>query len=240
MMASAWLGKTAGAALAAWAAFAAPAVHAQQSPVVVELFTSQGCVACPPADEHFAQIADQPGVIALALHVDYWDYLGWKDSFGSPVFTQRQKRYAKAAGARMIYTPQVIVGGVDRVEGTRPQAIVDSIAARAADAPRVTLSVGREGGRLVIRALAEPPLDKLAVVQLVRYDPEQTVEIERGENAGHTITYRNIVTDWAPVAEWAGQAPLSFDMPIEGSSPLVVIVQEAGPGPILAAAQLAP
>lgn len=240
MTASTWLGKTAGAVVVAWAALAAPVVHAQQSPVVVELYTSQGCVACPPADEHFAQLADQPGVIALALHVDYWDYLGWKDSFGSPTFTQRQKRYAKAAGARMIYTPQVIVGGIDRVEGTRPQAIVDSIATRAADAPQVMLTVSREGDRLIIQALAEPPLDTLAIVQLVRYDPEQTVEIERGENAGHTITYRNIVTDWAPVAEWAGQAPLMFETPVQGDSPLVVIVQEAGPGAILAAAQLAP
>ncbi|WP_084450556.1 DUF1223 domain-containing protein [Gemmobacter nectariphilus] len=238
MTAAAWLGRAGCAALVALGALTAPAALAQQAPVVVELFTSQGCIACPPADAFFAELADQPGVIALALHVDYWDYLGWEDSFAAPAFTQRQKRYARAASARMIYTPQVIVNGQDRVEGTRPQAIIDSITARAATPPRVTLSVTSGAGGLVIDVDADPPLDKAAVIQLVRYHPEETVEIERGENAGQTITYRNIVTDWRPIADWPGQAPLRIETPDPGADPLVVIVQQAGPGPILAAARL--
>lgn len=266
MRASAWLGRAGAAAVLVWAALAAvpglsqpapggggpgpasagpaapegggPDMAAPPGPVVLELYTSQGCVACPPADEVFAGFADAPGVIALALHVDYWDYLGWKDSFGAPAFTQRQKRYAKAAGARMIYTPQAIVAGIDRLEGQRPEAIADSIAARAALPPRVALTIRREGDRLVIEALADPPLDRLAVVQVVRYHPEETVTIERGENAGHTVSYRNIVTDWSPVAEWGGKAPLRLEAAVQGADPLVVIVQETGPGPILAAARL--
>ena len=212
--------------------------QAQHMPVVVELYTSQGCVACPPADAFFAELAARPDVIALAQHVDYWDYLGWKDSFGAAAFSQRQKRYAKAAGARMIYTPQVIVGGVDRVEGTRPQEILDSIAARATLLPRVTLGVERDGDRLTIKAEADPPLDKPAVVHVVRYAPEETVLIERGENAGQTVSYHNIVMDWSQAGEWAGKAALTLTATAPGPDPVVVIVQEAGPGPVLAAVRL--
>jgi hypothetical protein len=216
------------------AAFAQGAAN----PVVVELYTSQGCSSCPPADEFLAELAGRPDVLALALHVDYWDYLGWQDAFAQPAFTQRQKRYARAAGAKMIYTPQIIVGGTDRVKGLRPDEIVERIAAHAAQAPRVVLRVAREGGQLVIELLAEPPLDHGAVVQLVRFDPEQTVEIARGENAGREVVYRNIVTDWTAVAEWPGQAPLRLELAAEGAAPMAVIVQEPGPGAVLAAARI--
>lgn len=218
---------------------AGPALaQAGGAPVVVELFTSQGCASCPPADALMADLAAQPGVIALALHVDYWDYLGWKDMFADPAFTQRQKRYARAAGAKMIYTPQMIVAGVDRMPGNQPAEVMARIAAHAAQAPRVALQVTREGGRVVIEATAEPPLQKGAVVQLVRYRPEETVTITRGENAGREVRYHNIVTEWTPVAEWPGTGPLRLAAQADGPAPLVVIVQEAGPGPVLAAARL--
>ena len=226
-----------GALLAAWAALAATGAPAQV-PVVVELFTSQGCASCPPADALLADLAKQPGVIALALHVDYWDYLGWEDVFASPVFTQRQKRYAKAIGAKMIYTPQMIVAGADRVPGNRPDEVLARIAAQGALAPRVLLEVTREGARVVIRALAEPPLAKGAIVQLVRIRPEESVAITRGENAGREVIYHNIVTDWAPVAEWPGTAPLDLVLEADGPAPVVVIVQEPGPGPVLAAMRI--
>ena len=216
------------------------AAHAQgaANPVVVELYTSQGCSACPPADEFLAELAGRDDVLALALHVDYWDYLGWQDAFAQPAFTQRQKRYAKAAGAKMIYTPQIIVGGTDRVKGLRPDEIVERIAAHAAQAPRVGLRVVRDGGTVVIELLAEPPLDRGAVVQMIRFDPEQTVMIERGENAGRSVVYRNIVTDWTAVADWPGQAPLRLELAAEGGAPVAVIVQEPGPGAVLAAARI--
>ena len=170
--------------------------------------------------------------------MDYWDYLGWQDAFAQPAFTQRQKRYARAAGAKMIYTPQIIVGGTDRVKGLRPDEIVERIAAHAAQAPRVGLRVVRDGGTVVIELLAEPPLDRGAVVQMIRFDPEQTVMIERGENAGRSVVYRNIVTDWTAVADWPGQAPLRLELAAEGGAPVAVIVQEPGPGAVLAAARI--
>ena len=238
---TAWRGmRKAAAGLAAlWLALAG-AAQAQTSanPVVVELYTSQGCSACPPADEFLAGLAGRADVLALALHVDYWDYLGWQDAFAQPAFTQRQKRYARAAGAKMIYTPQIIVGGIDRVKGLRPDEIVDRIAAHAAQAPRVTLRVKRDSAMVVVDLLADPPLDGGAVVQMVRFDPEQTVRIERGENAGREVVYRNIVTDWTVVAEWPGLAPLRLELAAEGGAPVAVIVQEPGPGAVLAAARI--
>lgn len=237
-------GRNAGAAaLLALATMMAGGAQAQQGqgvthPVVVELFTAQGCASCPPADDLLADLSAMPGVIALALHVDYWDYLGWKDEFANPAFTQRQKRYARAAKAKMIYTPQMIVDGTDRVQGNRPDEVLSLIAAHGAEPPRVTLKLSRKGRDLVIEADADPPLDKQAVVQLVRLRPEQVVSITRGENAGREVVYRNIVTDWTPVAEWGGTQPLRMVAPDDGALPLVVIVQEAGMGPVLAAAQL--
>ena len=235
-----------GAFVAIWVALAGPvaaqvdakAATPPHSPVVVELFTSQGCASCPPADDWLATMADSDEVIALGLHVDYWDYLGWKDSFANAAFTARQKRYAKAAGARMIYTPQIIIEGADRVEGLRTDDIVSLIDAHAGQPDPVLLHLERRGNMVVIRAVAEPPLTRGAIVQLVRYLPEAMVQIERGENAGRLARHRNIVTEWTPVAEWAGTEPFELVAPVEGDQPVVVIVQETGPGPILAAARL--
>ncbi len=94
---------------------------------MVELFTSQGCSSCPPADAYLAHLATEPDVIALALHVDYWDYIGWTDKFGSPPFTERQKAYARAEGHRTIYTPQMIVNGTERIAGTNPAQVESDI-----------------------------------------------------------------------------------------------------------------
>lgn len=219
---------------------------ASENPVVVELFTSQGCVSCPPADEFFASLAEDKRVIALSLHVDYWDYIGWEDSFGSAQFTDRQKSYARAIGSRTIYTPQFIIGGVERIEGFDPESTLSALAAHASAKSPVTLSISREGGMLVIRAKADPPLTSPVRVELARYMPEATVAIERGENAGKTVNYRNIVTGWETLGDWAGVEPLEVSIPLEGDAPAVVFIQAItgkaegekgdGPGPILAAA----
>lgn len=210
--------------------------------VVVEMFTAQGCAACPPADAIFARYSELPGVIALALHVDYWDYLGWEDSFGSPAFTERQKAYARAAQAKMIYTPQVIIGGVERLQGTQGAEIEAMLRSQAQSPAPVALQARHEGGALTIEAQALGPLGHPAQVQLVRYLPSERVSIEDGENAGHDVDYRNIVVDWRSVASWDGQAPFQLTTEVSpGISrelPLVVIVQEEGYGPVLAAARL--
>lgn len=220
-----------------WVFLAAP-LHAETTEgVVVELYTSQGCSSCPPADEFLSELAQADGVIALSLHVDYWDYIGWTDVFANPRFTERQKSYARAAGSRMIYTPQMIIGGAERVEGNTPDAVVKAIGKHMAWDSPVTLLLSRDGGRLTISATADPPLPRGAVVQIVRYMPEATVRIERGENAGRTVTYHNIVTSWEPVAEWAGAEPLAMVADVPGDDGVVVILQEPGPAQILAAAR---
>lgn len=224
-----------GAACGLWAALAPPVLA--EPVVVVELFTSQGCASCPPADEFLEALVKDPRVIPLSLHVDYWDYIGWEDSFADPKFTERQKAYARANGSRMIYTPQMIVGGEERVEGYAPDELAVHLGDHLAQPAQVVLSVQRKGDLLVIRADADPPLTTPVRVQLVRYRPEETVEIQRGENAGKVITYRNIVTSWDNLGDWPGTAPLEISARVKGGEPAVVIVQEDGPAAILAAAR---
>jgi hypothetical protein len=225
------------AACGLWAACAVPG-WAEQA-VVVELYTSQGCSSCPPADEFMETLIGNPRIIPLSLHVDYWDYIGWQDSFANPRFTDRQKSYARAIGSRTIYTPQMIVGGTDRVEGYEPDQLAAFLDAHlSAGTPQVTLSLERKGDLIIIRADADPPLTEPVRVQLVRYKPQETVLIERGENAGREVTYHNIVTSWEPLVDWPGTAPLELSAPAPGSEPAVVILQEQGPAAILAAARL--
>lgn len=206
--------------------------------VVVELYTSQGCSSCPPADEFLAMLASDPRILPLALHVDYWDYIGWADKFAQGKFTDRQRAYAKAAGSRTIYTPQLIIGGADRIEGFAPEETAERLRDHLTAGAPVRLTITREGDRLVIRAEADPPLTAPVRVQLVRFKPEETVMIERGENAGKTITYRNIVTSWERLEDWGGQEPLEISAPFSGDEPGAVIVQTEGPARILAAARV--
>lgn len=207
-------------------------------PVVVELFTSQGCSTCPPADKMLHRLAERDDVIALALHVDYWDYIGWTDIFAQPQFTKRQKHYAHAAGSRVVYTPQMIIGGETHVIGNRPMEVMDAIGAHAARPYPVHLALRAEGGRLLVSApVPETPLGEM-VVQIVRYRPLETVEITRGENAGHTYDYANIVTALEVVGRWTGETPLALDLGRGADEPTVAIVQMAGFGPIVGAATL--
>jgi hypothetical protein len=205
---------------------------------VVELYTSQGCSSCPPADDYLRKLATEPDVIALALHVDYWDYIGWTDKFGSPKYTARQKAYAHANKSSTIYTPQMIVGGVDLVEGTNPETVEGAIRRHQAAEPRVNLQLVRHGEQVQIAAQADPPLTAPLRVQVVRYRPTARVNILHGENAGREIEYSNIVTAWSVVGEWDGRDDLHLNAQAEGEEPVVVILQAEGPGRIFAAAQL--
>lgn len=225
-------------ALAIGAPFGA---QAQSHPVVVELFTSQGCSSCPPADALLADLAQRQDVIALALHVDYWDYLGWKDEFGDPGFTQRQKAYARAAGHSSVYTPQMIIGGRDHLIGAKPMKLAELIEAHSKQVPMVKLMAVHQGGKLTVSAErnGSARLPKKMMLYVVRFAPMRKVEIRRGENAGKTIDYANIVTSWTPVAKWDGAAALRMTVDLNGDkSPAAVIVQSSGHGPILAAAQV--
>ncbi len=203
--------------------------------VVVELFTSQGCASCPPADRLLGEMAMMDHVIPLALHVDYWDYIGWKDQFATPAFSERQRAYARAAGKRMVYTPQMIIGGRDSVVGTQFGKLSRLIQSHSARPRSVDLSVSRQGQTLTINARALTAMPRDMVVQLVRYRKTATVDILRGENAGKTLTYYNIVNSWNVLRQWDGQAPLQVTTTLEGEQPFAVLIQQAGYGPILAA-----
>lgn len=223
-------------ALATSLALATPVVA--DGPVVVELYTSQGCSSCPPADEILHQLAARPDVIALALHVDYWDYIGWADSFASPDYTRRQQNYARVANASTIYTPQMVIAGQDHVIGTKPMEVADLIRDQSDLSNGVNVSVTRSGNRIVIAGQAQGGFNRAAMIQVIRYSPEETVDIRRGENAGRQLSYANIVTDLSVVGEWDGRSDLNMTVNAGGNAPVVVIIQEPGPGAILAAAQL--
>lgn len=223
--------------LAACLMLAAAPAKAEQVPVVVELFTSQGCSSCPPADQLLAELGARDDVIALALHVDYWDYIGWKDVFAQPKFTKRQKGYATAGGWRMIYTPQMVINGSEDVVGSRPMKLADAIARHKAQPQRVDLDISRAGGVLTIRAQSLGS-GTPAEVHIVRYEPEKPVRILRGENAGHSLTYTHIVDDWSMVDRWNGRGVYEKQVNLSGDDPVVVLLQEPRHGSIVAAARL--
>lgn len=225
-------------ALALIGAVGATPAAAQDNKVVVELFTSQGCSSCPPADALLHDLADRSDVIALALHVDYWDYLGWKDSFAKNSHTQRQHRYAQAANATTVYTPQMVIQGKHHVIGSKGMEVMDHVLAQKAAADPVDITIARNGGNVQINATSKAGRLGNMVVQVVRYSPEETVAIRRGENAGKTLRYNNIVTSWEAVGRWNGASTLAITAAAGGSDPIVVIIQGDRNGPILAAAEI--
>lgn len=213
-------------------------VAAQNNPVVVELYTSQGCSSCPPADAILHKLADRDDVIALALHVDYWDYIGWKDPFGDPAHAVRQRAYAAAGNRRSIYTPEMIVGGTTDIVGAKPMALSKAIADYARQPQRAEMTLVRNGDMLNIEASKLGAINGPMTVHMLRYTPTQTTKIKRGENQGKTLAYANVVDGWSVLGTWDGAAPLSLSVPLVGDKPAVVILQEAKVGPIVAAARL--
>jgi hypothetical protein len=220
-----------------WITLAGPLI-AQSSPVVVELFTSQGCSSCPPADKLMHTLSAREDVIALALHVDYWDYIGWKDEYASPAHTQRQKDYAVGLGRRSVYTPQMIINGADDVVGARAMELADLINKHKSSPQVVQLEARRVGTQVVIRAHTSGRTLGPMVVQLVRFMPERIAHITRGENAGRDLTYHNIVDAWTVLGEWDGRKPLEIEADAEGERPVVVLIQYENQGRIVAAAKI--
>lgn len=221
---------------------AAPAIAADGSPVVVELFTSQGCNSCPPADRLMGELARRDDVIGLSFHVDYWDYIGWHDTFALPESAERQRRYVDRIGGRYVYTPQMIIDGREQVVGSKRSA-VDGAIEKTAATPGVALTVQPLGeGRWTVSA---PPatLPAPAEVWAMHFDEHHDVAIERGENRGKTLSYFNVVRKVERLARWDGRAPLSLPLDLtrafaEGRSGCVVILQAAGFGPVLGATRI--
>lgn len=225
-------------ALIAAAAISVATPQVATSDTLVELYTSQGCSSCPPADKLLGQLATKPGVIALSLHVDYWDYLGWKDSFSNPAFTNRQRSYAQTAGSTMIYTPQIVVGGRDFLVGSKAMEVAESVMKHADLVAPVEIALMRKDDSLQVQADARGTLPDQMVVYLIQYSPREDVKIKSGENAGKKITYHNVVMSWTELGRWDGAQSLSLSGPVSGDMPAVVVVQDGPSGPVLAAARI--
>jgi hypothetical protein len=211
---------------------------------VVELFTSQGCSSCPPADAVLQTYANDPGVIALSLPVDYWDYLGWKDTLASSRNTERQRAYAKARGDGAIYTPQAVVNGITHVNGAQKADIASAIEAttKRIEPDRVQLWFWQERNTLniAVGAAASGRNIKEATVWLGVVQTTANVDIKRGENSGKSLVYTNVVRELTPIGLWKGQAmmiqiPRAAVMTPE-TQKSVVLIQEGKAGPIVAAA----
>jgi hypothetical protein len=232
----AWTSLAAGAVLAvavgAWTT--AGAGGTTRRPVVLELFQSQGCSSCPPANANLNAIADRPDVLALSFGVTYWDRLGWKDTFAQPAFTDRQKAYARGLGAQL-GTPQMVIEGREALIGVNARE-VDLALGRARPAMDTTVSLSR--GRVEIGGGPAPKGG--AEVWLVRYDPRvRQVAIQRGENNGKTLPHRDVVVELTRLGGWTG-APVTFAAkpPTDPALRTAVLVQGRNGGPILAAARL--
>jgi len=213
---------------------------AVEHPVVVELFTSEGCSSCPPADALLAELASVPGVIALSLHVDYWDYIGWKDRFASPVYTQRQRAYGEALHTRFVYTPQMVIDGVRDLVGSRRDQVLQAVAEQGRRRKPLELSFDAVESRILIEAGEAPP--EGASVWLAVFDEQQESEVSSGENAGRRLATANVVRELIKVGNWTG-APLAVPLDLAaaadaGRDGCAVIVQEGLAGPVLGAIKM--
>ncbi|MCR6671145.1 thioredoxin family protein [Devosia ginsengisoli] len=207
---------------------------------VVELFTSQGCAQCPPADALLTSLAEADDVVALAYHVDYWDYVGWEDTFGNEDFSDRQRAYAKSWGSSRIYTPQMVVNGAKGVVGSRRNEVHGAI--DGASLP-LAVEIARDGDMLKVAIPPDTGLDN-AVVWMVTYLDRADVTIEKGENAGKAMVYTQVVTGRQALGMWESDSGADLKLPLPemlsaGSTGIAVIVQQERnglPGPILGAA----
>jgi hypothetical protein len=241
------LSASAAAALAI-AALAGPGMAEPMSPVpaaVLELFTSQGCSSCPPADALLAQLGKEPGYVTLSYSVDYWNYLGWRDTLSSAANSNRQREYARMRGDGSVYTPQVVVDGMIHVNGSNEAAIEMAMrnAAKRLQDVSVPVRMHAEGDTLVIGIGAAPDTSdkRSATIWLAIAKAEATVSITRGENSGKTLSYYHPVKELTPIGVWQGDAmtlrlPLK-DLKTMGGDCLVALLQVENAGPILGAAQ---
>lgn len=193
----------------------ASAVAAQDHKrAMVELFTSQGCSSCPPADALIAQLAKDPNYVVMSLPIDYWDYIGWKDTFASPAFTWRQKAYAAARGDNHVYTPQVVVDGIAHAVGSDREEIISAAEScfGRRGAMQVPLAAHHQGDRLLVSAgAAATGGATTGALWLARVARSRTVAIGRGENSGRSVTYTNVLRSLRKIGDWSGK-PAEYEV----------------------------
>jgi hypothetical protein len=210
-------------------------LHAEPRRAVVELFTSQGCSSCPPADAYVGELAQRPDVLALSFHVDYWDDLGWRDRFDSPEATARQRRYADAMNLPSVYTPQVVIDGHENFVGSDRRSIGQSLGKPRGGIP-VAIAIREHTVLIDLAATAGVPSSD---VLLVAYRHSATSAIGRGENSGRTLTEYNIVRSVRRLGNYTGEAREygvdTGSLPTDATD-VAVLVQQSDQGPVVAAA----
>ncbi len=224
--------------------FAAPA--RAEPPTLIELFTSQGCSSCPPADELVAELGERDDIIALSMHVNYWDYIGWKDPFASEITTARQRSYARHLSRGMVYTPQSVIDGAAHTVGSNRASLERAIRkARGAERPRLAIDLALTDDKGLSVSVPGAHFSGQAAVWLARYDTERLTPVSRGENAGRTLRNTNVVRVLQRIGTWTGE-PLELRLPASvltagegGRDGCVVIVQEENLGPVLGVRKLA-
>lgn len=217
------------------------AAETVRHPVVVELFTSQGCNSCPPAEAYLNELAERKDVIALEFHVDYWDYIGWRDPFASNEYTRRQKTYAANMGGRYVYTPQMVINGTAHEVGSRRDLVegqIDAALAHKAEGrPALALSHGDGGFTIKITGPEDAGAYDLV---MVTFDEKHVTEVTRGENSGKQLVNAHVVRSMKTLASWdGGDTSHTFKLPTAaGDGGCAVLLQRKGGGPIIAAAAL--
>jgi hypothetical protein len=230
-------------ALFAVIAVSAPTPALAGGKSVIELFTSQGCNSCPPADKLLGKLTQNPNLIPLTLAVDYWDYLGWKDTLALAEHAKRQRHYAKVRGDMNVYTPQAIVNGVKYAVGSDANEISSALRNHPTNEPEIPLAVKRDGENISVDV---GPGQGKATVWMLSVAGKVEVKIAKGENKGETITYFNVVRAWRNLGAWSG-ARIMTSVPVaellnKGADSVVVFVQngdEKQPGVIRNAEMLA-
>ena len=213
---------------------AVPGAMAGENVVLIELFTSQGCPSCPPADRNLAELAKRDDVLALSLHVDYWDYLGWRDTFARHEHTERQLAYRDLMGKRVVYTPQMVVNGMQDVRGSHTARLKTAIAEAQSGRRAATITISGRTGMLkaMVRSDIQP---EPCTVWIASFDLVRSVEVARGENAGRTLTYHNVVHRLIRIGNWDGTAQ-EIALPQPGSGGGIAIwLQDDKTGQVLTA-----
>lgn len=210
---------------------AAPPIH----PVVIELFTSQGCSSCPPADKLVGSYANRSDVLPLSFHVNYWNYIGWDDPYSSEETTQRQREYQRYLKRRGVYTPQAVVQGTHDVVGSRPYALNKAVAASAKSTPWVPVIINKSDHNMAISIDAAAGIN--ANILLVGYQKQAANHVLKGENAGETLAHTNIVLDIRKMGVYSGAAmQLTHSLPAGDGA--AILLQSPQSGQIIGAAWL--
>ena len=205
--------------------------RAAETPVLIELFTSQGCSDCPPADKLAGELMSQPGLFVVSMNVDYWDYLGWKDTLGKPEYSKRQADYAKSRGDGEVYTPQMVINGAAHAVGSNRSAVEGAIATARQRPLVVPVSVAQSSDKVTVNVGLASGSGKVFLMALA---PKVSVPIGRGENAGAKITYYNVVRKLIMLGDWDGSAKtLTILKPAGDATQFLAVVQKSEAGEVL-------